>query len=76
MKCLSLQLQGLCGRFDGLPEGDLRQLDDDMEATGKEVADSFSDRDCGVVNVPDPPMTDVSLVLKPTLISRCKRAAI
>lgn len=68
MICLSLQLQGLCGRFDGLPEGDLRRLDDDMEATVKEVADSFSDRDCGVVSVPEVPMIDVSLALKPTLI--------
>lgn len=40
------QLQGLCGRYDGIAEMDLRQRNSDMESPAKDVASSFSSSAC------------------------------
>ncbi len=41
-----MQLQGLCGRYDGIAEMDMRQRNSDMEGSAVEVATSFSTSAC------------------------------
>ena len=52
--------------MDGSPDNDMREKDDDMVATGQDMADSYRYGSCEVSKIPEP-NDEVSLTFLPCL---------